>query len=117
MLDDDGDEMETVARWCSDDGDEERVVVSAVASGGLTMEDGDDGSGGDDWNLAGKLAGGGRRPEKVREKRGLDDDGEGGDEIKTVVRWCSDDGDEERVVVSVVAWRLSHDGGDGVVVA
>nr|GEX53677.1 hypothetical protein [Tanacetum cinerariifolium] len=46
----------------------------------------------------------------------VDDDGEGGNEVETVVRWCSDDGGEESVVVSVVAWRLSRDGGNGVVV-
>nr|GEV13671.1 reverse transcriptase domain-containing protein [Tanacetum cinerariifolium] len=46
----------------------------------------------------------------------VDDDGEGGDEMETLARWYSDDGNEERVVVSIVVWRLSHDGGDGVVV-
>nr|GFA67393.1 ribonuclease H-like domain-containing protein [Tanacetum cinerariifolium] len=40
-------------------------------SGGSVMEDGDDGSGGDGHNLAGKLAGGGRRPEKESREWGL----------------------------------------------
>nr|GEZ11871.1 hypothetical protein [Tanacetum cinerariifolium] len=43
----------------------------------------------------------------------VDDESEGGDEMETVVRWCSDNGDEEIVVVSAVAWRLSHDGVTG----
>nr|GFB63783.1 hypothetical protein [Tanacetum cinerariifolium] len=40
-------------------------------------------------------------------------EGDGGMKMAADVVTADKDGGENRVVVSAVAWRLSHDGGDG----